>query len=126
MYISLFDLQIYLFSSSIFARTSAGHAQSCFPVLRQASPNLSSKIITKPWHLIVNLEPKGSHQTKKRLSFGHCPKGGEGVQPESKSFEVVLFSPSLAFFWTLNGGRGGGDHVPKVLRHFLPKYWVNI
>ena len=50
-------------------------------------------------------------------------KGG-GVQPESKSFEVVLFSPILTTFWTLNGGRGGGvDHVPKVLRHFLPKYW---
>ena len=29
---------------------------------------------------------------KKRLSFGLCPKGGGGVQPESKSFEVVLFS----------------------------------
>ena len=24
----------------------------------------------------------------KRLSFGHCPKGG-GAKPESKSFEVV-------------------------------------
>ena len=40
-----------------------------------------------------------------RLSFGHCPKGW-GVQPESKSFEVVLFSLSLTFFWTLNGGEG--------------------
>ena len=27
----------------------------------------------------------------KRLAFGHRPKGGTGVQPESKSFEVVLF-----------------------------------
>ena len=34
-------------------------------------------------------------------------KGG-GVQPESKSFEVVLFSPILTFFWTINGGRGEG------------------
>jgi hypothetical protein len=24
------------------------------------------------------------------------------------------------------GGGGGGDHVPKVLRHFLTKFWVNI
>ena len=32
-------------------------------------------------------------------------KGGR-VQPESKSFEIVLFTPSLTFFWTLNGGRG--------------------
>jgi hypothetical protein len=46
---------------------------------------------------------------KKRLSFGHCPKrGGGGVQPESKSFEVVLFSPILNFFWTINGGKEGG------------------
>ena len=35
---------------------------------------------------------------KKRLSFGHCPKG---VQPESKSFKVVLLSPILTTFWTL-------------------------
>ena len=34
-----------------------------------------------------------------------------------------MFSPSLALFWTRNGGDGGdGDHVPKV----LPKYWVTI
>ena len=34
------------------------------------------------------------------------------VQPESKSFEVVLFSPSLTFFWTLNGGRGAKECIP--------------
>ena len=50
----------------------------------------------------------GKTSEKKRLFFGHCPKGGGGVQPESKSFEVVLFSPILTFFWTINGGRGEG------------------
>ena len=54
----------------------------------------------------VDIWTEGRHPKKKRLSVGHCPKGGGGVQPESKSFEVVLFSPSLTFFWTLNGGRG--------------------
>ena len=63
----------------------------------------------------------GRTSEKKRLSFGHCPKGS-GVQPESKSFEVVLFSPLLDTKW----GEGGVDHVPKVLRHFLPKFWVKI
>ena len=49
---------------------------------------------------------------------------GGGVQPESNSFELVLFSPSLAFFWTIIGGERGSwvDHIPKVLTHFLPKY----
>ena len=46
-------------------------------------------------------------------------KGGVGVQPESKSFEVVLFSPRLAFFWTINGWRGGLYHFPKVFRQFF-------
>ena len=45
---------------------------------------------------------------KKRLYFGHSPKrgGAAGGQPESKSFEVVLFSPRpiLTSFFTLNGG----------------------
>ena len=35
-------------------------------------------------------------------------QNGGVVQPESKSFEQVLFSPILTLFWTLNGGRGGG------------------
>ena len=64
---------------------------------------------------------KGSH--KKAYFFQTLSNRGWGVQPESKSFEVFLFSPSLAFFWTINGGEGGGvDHVPKVFRHFLPEY----
>ena len=45
---------------------------------------------------------------KKSLSFGHCVQGGE-VKPESKSFEVVFFSPVLTLFWTINGGRGKGS-----------------
>ena len=44
---------------------------------------------------------------------------GEGVQPECKSFEVVLFSPILTLFWTLNGGgEEGVNPVQKVVRHF--------
>ena len=37
----------------------------------------------------------GKPLQKKRLAFGHFPKGGRGVQLESKSFEVVLFSSIL-------------------------------
>ena len=44
---------------------------------------------------------------KKASFFRTLSKRGGRDQPESKSFEVVLFSPSLTFFWTLNGGRGG-------------------
>ena len=35
---------------------------------------------------------------KKLLPFGHCPKGGAGVQPESKSFGVVFFGLSFGHF----------------------------
>ena len=69
-------------------------------------------------NILGHIVAQGRRKKKKGLSLGHCP--------ESKSFEVVLFSPILTLFWTLNGGRMGGDHVPKVLRHFLPKFWVNI
>ena len=54
-----------------------------------------------------------------RLSFGHCPKGG--VQQESKSFEVVLFSLSLTFFWSLNGGVGLGQSFP-CFSNLLPGF----
>ena len=50
---------------------------------------------------------KGSHQKKKFFLSDTVQKGG-GVQPESESFEVVLFTPSLTFFWTLIGWRVGG------------------
>ena len=64
---------------------------------------------------------QGRH--KKASLFRTLSKGRARVQTESKSIEVVLFSPSLIFFWTLNGGRGwGDDQVPKVLRHFI--FWV--
>ena len=36
--------------------------------------------------------------------FSDIVQKGGGVQMESKSFEVVLFSLILTFFWTLNGG----------------------
>ena len=58
-----------------------------------------------------------------------CPDLKEthpGEKAESKSFEVVLFSPILDLFWTFNGGRGGNDYVSQVFRQFLPKYWVYI
>ena len=60
-----------------------------------------------------------------RKKFGHCPKGGGGIQPKSKKFEEVLFSSILTLFWTQTEGRGV-DYVPKVLNHFLPKNLVNI
>ena len=62
---------------------------------------------------------------KKASFFRTLSKSGGWVQLESKKFWGSYFSPSLTFFWTLNGGRGD-DQIPKVLRHFLPKYWVNI
>ena len=66
---------------------------------------------------------KGRKEEEKNVFFlDIVRKRGGGVQPESKSFELVLFSPMLTLFWTLNGGRGGSDHVPIVLRHFLPIY----
>ena len=43
--------------------------------------------------------PKGSHPPKKLLTFGHYPKEGRGVQPESKSCGVGFFGP----FLTLQG-----------------------
>ena len=52
----------------------------------------------RQWWLTVSL--REAIRKIKRLSFGHCVKGG-GVQLESKCVEVVLFSPILTFFWTL-------------------------
>ena len=41
-----------------------------------------------------------------------------------------MFSPLLDIKWGNGGGGGGGgggvDQVPKVLRHFLPKYWLKV
>ena len=45
---------------------------------------------------------------KKSVFLSDIVQKGGGVQPESKSFEVVLFSLILTFFWTINGGRVGG------------------
>ena len=43
-----------------------------------------------------------------------------------QKFEVVLF-PLFDPLSDIKWGEGGGfDHMPTVLRHFLPKYWVNI
>ena len=42
--------------------------------------------VTKPDHHLV----RENIREKKLLPFGHFPKGGGGVQPESKSFEVVF------------------------------------
>ena len=51
---------------------------------------------------------------RKKAYFFQAMSTG-GVQLESKNFEVVLLSIIL------NRGREEGvDHVPKVLRHFLP------
>ena len=50
---------------------------------------------------------------------------GGGDHQESKSFEQVLFKLSLTFVLDINAVRGD-DQVPKVLRHFLSKYYVKI
>ena len=93
-------------------QTTSPHKKSCNistkkQPLNQKNPATSKKI-KQPLH----------HKKKHATSKKH--------HNLSTSFEVVLFSPSLTFFWTLNGGRGGDDQVSKVLRHFLPKSWVNI
>ena len=49
---------------------------------------------------------------KKPLTFGHCPKGGWGFNPNPKVFGVV--------FWGLSFGHfpkrvGGVEPIPKVL-----------
>ena len=63
-------------------------------------------------HIPVSLRVREVILKKKLLPFGHCPKGG-GVQPKSKSFEVVFF---WAFFWTFSIEGGGVEPIPKVLR----------
>ena len=57
----------------------------------------------------------------KRLGLGGG--GSTGIQ---KCWCLFLFSLIFTIFWTLNGRRGRVDHVPKVLRHFWPKYWKKI
>ena len=99
----------------------------CLVSITSAKESPSLAIVSSISSVLVKVWVREAIE-KRRLYFGYCPKGrgrGGRVQLEFKSFEVVLFSPSLTFFWTLNGGRGD-DQVPKVLRHFLPKYWVNI
>ena len=41
------------------------------------------------------------------------------------SFVLRYFNSLLDIKWR-EGGEGGVDSVPKVLRYFLPKYKVNI
>ena len=53
------------------------------------------------------LDDLGKPSEKKHFFLDIVQKGW-GVQPESKSVEVVLFSPILTLFWTINGGRRGG------------------
>ena len=63
-------------------------------------------------------------EEKKHLSFGHCPNGGRGstgIQKFRGSFVFPYFDPLLDIKWG-----EGVDLVPKVLRYFLPKFWVNI
>ena len=71
------------------------------------SPPLQRPAILAPVDKTARELPKGSHQKKSTFLSDIVQKGG-GVQPESKSFEVVLFSPILTLFWTLNGGGEGG------------------
>ena len=59
------------------------------------------------YQFLIMSMTEGSYQKKSTFLSDIVQKGG-GVQPESKSFEVVLFSPILTLFWTLNGGGEGG------------------
>ena len=52
--------------------------------------------------------PTARAMAKSTFLLDIVQKGGGVVHPESKSFEVVLFSPILTLFWTLNGGGEGG------------------
>ena len=61
-------------------------------------------------HNYVFSRPGEAIQRKKLLPFGYFLKGE--VQSESKGFEVVFRG---VFFWTKCGGRGRGEHIPKVL-----------
>ena len=102
-----------LLSSSQPPYTILTHSSHTPHTLLTPSSNTPHTLLTTSSHPSQTLLTNSSQTAhtllkeaiKKCLSFGHCPKGG-GVQPESKSFEVVLFSPSWTFFWTLNGEGG--------------------
>ena len=63
-------------------------------------------------HLLLQLLLRENIRKKSCFLLDIFQKAG-GVQPESKSFEVVLFSPILTLFWTLNGGGEGGSPCSK-------------
>ena len=59
---------------------------------------------------------------KNQLNFGHCPKGGGGVQTESKAFEDLFEDLFSALVWTFsNEGGRGGEPIPKKFRNFSAK-----
>ena len=62
---------------------------------------------------------------KKASFFRTWSKRGGGFNRNQKVliyFFPLLFDPLL----DTKLGEGVGDHIPKVLKHFLPKFWVNI
>ena len=61
------------------------------------------KIAIKKVTSLISRVVKLREAIKKTSFFWTLSKRGGGVQPESKSFEVVLFSPILTLLWTLNG-----------------------
>ena len=47
--------------------------------------------------------------------------GRQGVQPESKSLWVLLFSHIWASFWTISGGKGAAEPISKVVGYLKRK-----
>ena len=68
---------------------------------------------------------KGSHQKKSTFLSDIVQKGGgsTGIQKFWGSFVFPYFDPILD---NTLGERRGVDHVPKVVRHFLPNFVINI
>ena len=63
-----------------------------------------------------------THQKKSVFLSGNVQRGG--VQPESKSFEVLFFSPYFDQLLDIKGGGGGGlTMFQKFWGTFLSKYW---
>ena len=56
---------------------------------------------------------------KKPLTFGHCPKGGRGVQPKSKSFGVVFLGLSFGHFQKKGGGSAHFKSFAVFFRYFF-------
>ena len=75
------------------------------------------------WSKGPNRNVREAIPIKKLLTFGHFPKGGEGVQPKSKSFWDVFLGFLLDIFKKKEGGlklfQKFWGSFEVVLRYFL-------